>query len=31
MNDPEVIMSNALPSTRLIAHAKALEAAGIAI
>jgi len=31
MNDPEVIMSNALPNQGLIAHAKALEAAGIAI
>jgi len=31
MNDPEVIMSNALPNRGLIAHAKALEAAGIAI
>lgn len=31
MNDPEVIMSNALPNSGLIAHSKALEAAGIAI
>ena len=31
MNDPEVIMSNALPKNTLIAHSKALEAAGIAI
>ena len=31
MNDPEVIMSNALANTNLIAHNKALEAAGIAI
>jgi four helix bundle protein len=31
MNDPEVTMSNALSNTNLIAHEKALEAAGIAI
>ena len=31
MNDPEVTMSNAATNTNLIAHAKALEAAGIAI
>ena len=31
MNDPEVIMSNALANTNLIAHVKALEAASIAI
>ena len=31
MNDPEVTMSNALNDTNLIAHEKALEAAGIAI
>jgi four helix bundle protein len=31
MNDPEVIMSDALTNNRLIAHEKALEAAGIAI
>jgi len=31
MNNQEVIMRNALPSTGLIAHCKALEAAGIAI
>ena len=31
MNDPEVIMSNALANTNLVAHSKALEAAGIAI
>jgi len=31
MNDPEVIMSNALTNTNLLAHVKALEAAGIAI
>jgi four helix bundle protein len=31
MNDPEVTMSNALRNTNLIAHEKALEAAGIAI
>jgi len=31
MNDPEVTMSNALVSTNLIAHGKALEAAGDAI
>ena len=31
MNDPEVTMSNALTHTNLIAHEKALEAAGIAI
>ena len=31
MNNQEVIMRNALPSTDLIAHSKALEAAGIAI
>jgi four helix bundle protein len=31
MNDPEVIMSSVLSSTKLIAHVKALEAAGVAI
>ena len=31
MNDPEVTMSNALSNTNLIAHEKALEAAGDAI
>jgi len=31
MNDPEVIMSNALANTNLVAHSKALEAAGVAI
>jgi len=31
MNDPEVTMSNALPNNHFLAHAKALEAAGIAI
>jgi len=31
MNDPEVTMSNVLTNTNLIAHEKALEAAGIAI
>ena len=31
MNDPEVTMSNAATNTNLMAHAKALEAAGIAI
>jgi len=31
MNNEEVIMQNALPTTGLIAHRKALEAAGIAI
>ena len=31
MNDPEVSMSNAAPNTNLIAHEKALEAAGMAI
>ena len=31
MNDPEVTMSNAAKNTNLIAHTKALEAAGIAI
>ena len=31
MNDPEVIMSNVLARSDLIAHAKALEAAGAAI
>jgi four helix bundle protein len=31
MNNQEVIMHNALPATGLIAHRKALEAAGIAI
>ncbi len=31
MNNQEVIMHNPLPSTGLIAHHKALEAAGIAI
>jgi len=31
MNDPEVIMSSVLTSTNLIAHDRALEAAGAAI
>ena len=31
MNDPEVTMSNALTNTNLIAHERALEAAGDAI
>jgi len=31
MNDPEVTMSNALTNANLVAHEKALEAAGIAI
>ena len=31
MNDPEVPMSNAVANTNLIAHEKALEAAGMAI
>ena len=31
MNDPEVTMSNAVPETKLVAHEKAVEAAGIAI
>ena len=31
MNDPEVPMSKAVPNTNLVAHSKALEAAGIAI
>jgi four helix bundle protein len=31
MNDPEVTMSNAVKNTDLVAHTKALEAAGIAI
>jgi len=31
MNNQEVIMHNALPATRLTAHAKAIEAAGIAM
>ena len=31
MNDPEVTMSNALTNTNLVAHQKALEAAGDAI
>ncbi len=31
MNDPEVTMSKAVPNTKLVAHEKALEAAGIAI
>ena len=31
MTDPEVIMSKAVATTRLIAHDKALEAAGIAV
>jgi four helix bundle protein len=31
MNDPEVTMSNAVSETKLVAHEKALEAAGIAI
>ena len=31
MTDPEVTMSNAATNTNLIAHMKALEAAGFAI
>jgi four helix bundle protein len=31
MNDPEVTMTNVLTNTHLVAHDKALEAAGIAI
>ena len=31
MNDPEVTMRDALPSTGLIAHRKALEAASTAV
>jgi four helix bundle protein len=31
MNDPEVIMLDALPNSNLIAHSKALEDAGIAL
>ena len=31
MNDPEVTMIDALPNSTLIAHRKALEAAGIAL
>ncbi len=31
MNDPEVTMSKAVSNTNLVAHEKALEAAGIAI
>ena len=31
MNDQEVIMSNALPATNLIAYEKAIAAAGTAI
>ena len=31
MNDPEETMSNALTNTNLVAHEKALEAAGVAI
>ena len=31
MNDPEVTMSNAVTKTNLVAHEKALEAAGMAI
>ncbi len=31
MNDPEVTMSKAVSNTNLVAHTKALEAAGIAI
>ena len=31
MNDPEVIMPDALPPNTLIAHRKALEAAGMAL
>ena len=31
MNDPEVIMFDALPNSTLIVHRKALEAAGIAL
>ncbi len=31
MNDPEVTMSKAVTNTNLVAHEKALEAAGIAI
>ena len=31
MNDPEVTMAKAVAETKLVAHEKALEAAGIAI
>jgi four helix bundle protein len=31
MNDPEVTMNNALPTSNLIVHRKAIEAAGLAI
>ena len=31
MNDPEVIMPSALPTSHLVAHRKALAAAGLAI
>ena len=31
MNDPEVTMLDALPNSNLVAHRKAIEAAGIAI
>jgi len=31
MNDPEVTMSNVLANTNLVAHSRALEAAGTAI
>jgi len=31
MNDPEVIMSDALPKTNLVAHRKAIEAAGVVL
>ena len=31
MNDPEVTMSKAATNTNLIAHTKALEAAGLAV
>ena len=31
MNDPEVTMSDAAKNTNLVAHSKAIEAAGIAI
>ena len=31
MNDPEVIMLDALPDGKLVAHRKALQAAGLSI
>jgi hypothetical protein len=31
MNDPEVIMLDALPTTGLVVHRRALEAAGLAM